>query len=99
MFAGRPTHRRVISDNYLHDVVGRSVRADNALSLSDSTMTDPALLQVLAAYYRAQADVCSQMAQQASERFSQDWLDLAERWMKLARQAEAGTFPTSRTMP
>ena len=60
-------------------------------------MTDSALLQVLAAYYRGQADVCYQMAQQASERFSQDWLDLAEKWMKLARHAEAGTFPTSRT--
>jgi hypothetical protein len=96
MFAGRPKRRRVISDNHLDGVVGRGVRAGNALSLSGNMMTDPALLQVLASYYRAQADVCYQMAEQASERFSQDWLDLAERWMKLARHAEAGTFPTSR---
>jgi hypothetical protein len=58
-----------------------------------------ARLLALAAYYRAQADACHQMAQQASERFSQDWLDLAEKWTKLARHAEAGTFPTARTMP
>jgi hypothetical protein len=38
------------------------------------------------------------MAQQASDRLSKDWLDLAERWMKLARQAEAKAFQTSRTM-
>src|SRR4029077_11346235 len=56
-------------------------------------------LQFLAAYYRAQADACHQMAQQASERFSQDWLDLAEKWIKLARHAEAGRFPTAGTMP
>jgi hypothetical protein len=62
-------------------------------------MTDySARLQALAAYYRAQADACHRMAQQASERFSQDWLDLAEKWTKLARHAEAGTFPTTRTM-
>jgi hypothetical protein len=58
-----------------------------------------ARLQASAAYYRAQADACFQRAQQASERFSQDWLDLAEKWTKLARHAEAGTFPTARTMP
>jgi hypothetical protein len=62
-------------------------------------MTDSAHLQFLAAYYRAQADACYQRAQQASERFSQDWLDLAEKWTKLARHAEAGAFPTARTMP
>jgi len=62
-------------------------------------MTDSARLQFLAVYYRAQADACHQMAQQASERFSQDWLDLAEKWIKLARHAEAGTFPTAGTMP
>jgi hypothetical protein len=56
-------------------------------------------LQALAAYYRAQADACHEMAQNASDRFSRDWLDLAEKWIKLARQAEAGTFPTSRTTP
>ena len=62
-------------------------------------MTDSARLQFLAVYYRAQADACYQMAQQASERLSQDWLDLAEKWIKLARHAEAGTFPTAGTMP
>jgi hypothetical protein len=61
-------------------------------------MTNSARL-LLAAYYRAQADACYQTAQQASERFLQDWLDLAEKWIKLARHVEAGTFPTARTMP
>jgi hypothetical protein len=46
--------------------------------LSGSTMTDLDRLQALAAYYRAQADACHQMAQQASDRFSRDWLDLAK---------------------
>jgi hypothetical protein len=62
-------------------------------------MTDSARLQALAAYYRAQADACHDMAQQASDRFAYDWPDLAEKWIKLARQGEAGSFPTSRTMP
>jgi hypothetical protein len=61
-------------------------------------MTNLDSLQDFAAYYRAKADACHRMAQQASEPFSQDWLDLAEKWTKLARQAEAGALPT-RTMP
>jgi hypothetical protein len=91
--------RRIVSVDCLQAVVGRTVCACNALILCGSTMTDSARLQFLAAYYRAQAEACYQTAQQASERFSQDWLDLAERWTKLARHAEAGTFPTARTMP
>jgi hypothetical protein len=58
-------------------------------------MTVSTHLQALAAYYRAQADACYQRAQQASDSFSQDWLDLAEKWNKLAGHAEAGTFPTA----
>ena len=58
-------------------------------------MTGSDRLQTLADYYRDQAGACRQMAQQASDRFSKDWLDLAERWTKLARQAEAASvFPT-----
>jgi hypothetical protein len=56
-------------------------------------MMDSALLQNLAAYYRAQADVCCQRAQQVSEDFSQGWLHLAEKWIRLAQQVEVGTFP------
>jgi hypothetical protein len=43
----------------------------------------------LAESYRARADACRQMAQQASDRFSRDWLDIAGRWIRLAREAEA----------
>lgn len=75
--------------------VGSSVQRIESLG---HTMTDSTHLQLLAAYYRAQADACHRMAQQASARFSQDWLDLAEKWIKLARHAEAGTLPTARTM-
>ena len=91
--------QRIVSVYCLQAVVGRTDCAFNALSLCDSTMTDSAHLQFLAAYYRAQADACYQTARQASERFSQDWLDLAEKWARLARHAEAGTFPTARTIP
>jgi hypothetical protein len=68
-------------------------------------MTNLDSLQDFAAYYRAKADTCHGMAQQAHrmaqrapEPFSRDWLDLAEKWAKLARQAEAGTLLT-RTTP
>jgi hypothetical protein len=60
-------------------------------------MTDSNRLQTLADYYRDQAGACRQMAQQASDRFSKDWLDLAERWTKLARQAETAVFPTDQS--
>ena len=60
-------------------------------------MTDSNFLQTLADYYRDQAGVCRQMAEQASARFSKDWLDLAGRWTKLARQAEAAAFHTDQS--
>ena len=60
----------------------------NVLSVSGSTM-DSARSQALAKYYRVQADACRQMAQQASDRFSGDWLDIAAKWIRLAREAEA----------
>jgi hypothetical protein len=91
--------QRVFSVHCLQGVVGHTVCACQRIESLGSTMTDSARLQFLAVYYRAQADACYQMAQQASERFSQDWLDLAEKWIKLARHAEAGTFPTAGTMP
>jgi hypothetical protein len=78
---------------------GRRPRRLRVQRIERTMMDYSARLQSLAAYYRAQADACHQMAQQASERFSQDWLDLAEKWTKLARHAEAGTFPTAHTMP
>jgi len=49
-------------------------------------MTGSDRLQTLADY-----------GQQASDRFSKDWLNLAEKWTKLARQAEAAAFHTDQS--
>ena len=51
------------------------------------TATTPVRLN-LAAHYRQQADTCLRMAEQALIPYDEEWLCLAAKWTKLARQAE-----------
>ena len=43
---------------------------------------------MLAAHYRRQAEVCSRMAIETLSPCDQEWLRLAAKWTKLARQTE-----------
>ena len=52
-------------------------------------LSDAATSAVLAEHYRAQAEVCRQMAGMTVNPIKQGWLDLAAEWAKLAREAEA----------
>ena len=51
------------------------------------TATAP-VRSTLAAHYRQQADVCRRMANEALSPYDQEWLRLAAKWTKLARQAD-----------
>jgi hypothetical protein len=53
------------------------------------TATEPVRIRALAAHYRQQADTCLRMAEQALSPYDEEWLRLAAKWTKLARQAEA----------
>lgn len=50
--------------------------------------TEPVGFKTLAAHYRQQADVCLRMAEQALSPYDEEWLRLAAKWTRLARQAE-----------
>jgi hypothetical protein len=53
-----------------------------------TTTTEPVGFKMLAAHYRQQADVCLRMAEQALHPYDEEWLRLAAKWTRLARQAE-----------
>ena len=50
--------------------------------------TVPVRSNTLAAHYRQQADVCRRMANEALSPYDEEWLRLAAKWTKLARQAD-----------
>ena len=54
------------------------------LRLSDATTS-----AVLAEHYSAQAEMCKQMAWMSVSPVKEVWLELANEWTKLAREAEA----------
>jgi hypothetical protein len=58
------------------------------------TATQPVRINALAEHYRHQAEICIGMAEQALSPYDEEWLRLAARWMKMARQAEARSQPT-----
>ena len=51
-------------------------------------MTVPVRSNTLAAHYRQQAEICRRMANEALSPYDQEWLRLAAKWTKLARQAD-----------
>jgi hypothetical protein len=61
--------------------------------------TEPVGFKTLAAHYRQQADACLRMAEQALRPYDEEWLHLAAKWTRLARQAElkVGLSPPSKS--
>jgi len=57
------------------------------------TATQPVRINALAEHYRHQAEICIRMAEQALSPYDEEWLRIAARWMKMARQAEARSRP------
>ena len=64
------------------------------MRLSDATTS-----AVLAEHYRAQAEMCHQMARMTVSPFKEGWLEFAAEWMKLAREQEAKAKPTGSELP
>jgi hypothetical protein len=60
------------------------------------TATAPVRSNTLAVHYRQQADVCHRMASEALSPYDEEWLRLAAKWTKLARQAELKSEPTEK---
>ena len=52
-------------------------------------LSDAATSAFLAEHYRAQAEVCHQMARMTVSPFKDGWLELAAEWTKLARETDA----------
>ena len=52
-------------------------------------LSDAATSAFLAEHYRAQAEVCHQMARMTVSPFKEGWLELAAEWTKLARETDA----------
>ena len=52
-------------------------------------LSDAATSAFLAGHYRAQADMCQQMARMAMSPFKEGWLEFAAEWTNLAREQEA----------
>jgi hypothetical protein len=52
-------------------------------------LSDAATSAFLAEHYRAQADMCHQMARMTASPFKEGWLEFADEWTKLAREQEA----------
>ena len=64
------------------------------LRLSDATTS-----AVLLEHYRAQAEMCHQMAQMTVSPFKEGWLEFAAEWTKLAREQEEKAKPAESEMP
>jgi hypothetical protein len=52
-------------------------------------LSDAATAAALAEYYRAQAEMCHQMARMTVSPFKEGWLELAAVWTKLPQEQEA----------
>jgi hypothetical protein len=52
-------------------------------------LSDAATSAVLAEHYRAQSEMCHQMARMSLSPFKEGWLELAAEWTKLAQEQEA----------
>jgi hypothetical protein len=52
-------------------------------------LSDAATPSVLAEHYRAQAEMCHQMARMSVSPFKEGWLELAAEWTKLAQETLA----------
>ena len=63
------------------------------LRLSDATTS-----AVLAEHYRAQAEMCHQMARMTVSPFKEGWLEFAAEWTKLAQEQEEKATPTESEM-
>ena len=44
-------------------------------------------------HYRKQAEMCRQMAETAISPYKEDWLQLAEKWAKMAQASEHSNHP------
>ena len=55
-------------------------------------LSDVAPSAVLAEHYRAQAELCHQMARMTVSPFKEGWLELAAEWTNLARETEAKPY-------
>jgi hypothetical protein len=64
------------------------------LRLSDATTS-----AVLLGHYRAQAEMCHQMARRTVSPFKDDWLEFGAEWTKLAREQEEKAKPTDSERP
>jgi len=52
-------------------------------------LSDAATSSFLAEHYRAQAEMCQQMARMTVSPFKEGWLEFAAEWTNLAREQEA----------
>ena len=52
-------------------------------------LSDAATFSLLAEHYRAQAEICRQMASVTVGPLKESWLEFAEEWTKLAKDSEA----------
>ena len=64
------------------------------LRLSDATTS-----AVLAEHYRAQVEMCHQMARMTVSPFKEGWLEFAAEWTKLAREKEEKAKLVESEMP
>jgi hypothetical protein len=64
------------------------------LRLSDATTS-----AVLVEHYRAQAEMCHQMARMTVTPFQEGWLEFAAEWTKLAQEQEEKANPAEPEMP
>ncbi|MGY8677863.1 hypothetical protein Q2941_08585 [Bradyrhizobium sp. UFLA05-153] len=53
------------------------------------TTTDAPAFEVLAEYYRSEAEVCRQMAAATGGSQKEEWLQLSAEWIGLAKEADA----------
>jgi hypothetical protein len=56
-------------------------------------LSDAATAAALAEYYRAQAELCHQMARMTVSPFKEGWLELAAVWTQLAQEQETKAKP------
>jgi hypothetical protein len=64
------------------------------LRLSDATTS-----AVLAEHYRAQAEMCHQMARMTVSPFKKGWLEFAAEWTNLAQEQEEKAKPADSETP
>jgi len=60
-----------------------------------TALVEPLRFKALAEHYRQQAATCVRMAEEALSPYDEEWLRIAAKWTKLARQAETKAGPTT----